>query len=105
MSVALLSAASSIASARLASKLVGTWRLVRFVKTDTSGSMTYPYGERPVGYFVYDPTGHLSVQIMRILATPPRTFATCGFGSRPGIDRIGLQSARSGRPRAEKGRR
>jgi hypothetical protein len=61
---------SSIATG-LAEKLIGTWRLFRFVDTDASGKVTYPYGEKPIGYFVYDPTGHLSVQIMRIPATPP----------------------------------
>jgi hypothetical protein len=29
-------------------------------------TVTHPFGEHPRGYFVYDPTGHLSVQIMRM---------------------------------------
>ena len=45
--------------------LVGTWRLVRFEDTSGDGKVSYPFGEHPFGYFVYDPTGHLSVQIMR----------------------------------------
>src|ERR1700734_783437 len=61
---------SSVASG-LAEKLIGTWRLLRFVDTDASGKVTHPYGEKPIGYFVYDPTGHLSIQIMRTPATPP----------------------------------
>ena len=57
----------------LTDRLVGTWRLARFVDTAANGKVTYPFGEHPSGYFVYDPTGHLSVQIMRM---PPRpTFA------------------------------
>jgi hypothetical protein len=35
------------------------------------GKITYPFGEHPLGYFVYDPTGHLSIQIMRMPARPP----------------------------------
>lgn len=44
--------------------LVGTWRLTRFENTSKDGKLERPYGEHPLGYFVYDPTGHLSVQIM-----------------------------------------
>ncbi|MEI8298322.1 MAG: lipocalin-like domain-containing protein [Pseudomonadota bacterium] len=43
----------------LAEKLVGTWRIVRFVDTDAHGKVTYLFGEHPSGYIVYDPTGHL----------------------------------------------
>ena len=55
----------------LATRLVGTWRLVEDIDSDASGKITYPLGEHPVGYFVYDPTGHLSVQIMRIPTRSP----------------------------------
>jgi len=72
--LAMLMPLSSVAFAGgLANKLVGTWRVVRFVDTDPSGKVTYPFGEKPRGYIVYDPTGHLSVQIMRMPAQP--TFA------------------------------
>ena len=50
--------------------LIGTWRLVRYFDTDASGNVSYPFGKKPMGYFIYDPTGHLSVQIMRVPATP-----------------------------------
>jgi hypothetical protein len=69
--IAALSMSTPSVAAGLADKFVGTWRLVHFVDTDASGRVTYPYGEKPIGYFVYDPTGHLSVQIMRMPATPP----------------------------------
>lgn len=69
--VAMLASASSVVfAAGLAQKLVGTWRVVRYIDTDSSGRATYPFGENPKGYFVYDPTGHLSVQIMRMPARP-----------------------------------
>ena len=46
--------------------LIGTWRLVEFWDRDSSsGPLVYRYGRNPSGYFVYDPTGHVSIQIMR----------------------------------------
>lgn len=52
--------------------LVGTWRVERITDTDIkTGKVDHPYGEHPKGYIVYDPTGHLSVQLMRTPATPP----------------------------------
>ena len=51
--------------------LIGTWRLVRFEDTSKEGKVDRPYGEHPLGYFVYDATGHLSVQIMRNPPLPP----------------------------------
>ncbi len=51
--------------------LVGTWRLVRFETRSKDGKVAHEYGEHPRGYFVYDTTGHLSVQIMRNPPLPP----------------------------------
>lgn len=51
--------------------LVGTWRVVRYENTAEDGAVTKRYGERPSGYFVYDATGHLSIQIMRNPPLPP----------------------------------
>ena len=58
--------------------LVGTWRLVRFEDTAADGTVTRRFGEHPFGYFVYDPTGHLSVQIMRNPPVAPFASATAG---------------------------
>ncbi|MEO7157273.1 MAG: lipocalin-like domain-containing protein [Vicinamibacterales bacterium] len=44
---------------------MGTWKVVKYEDRGPDGTLSYPYGESPVGYFVYDTTGHLSVQIMR----------------------------------------
>jgi hypothetical protein len=68
------SAASADRAETLASRLVGTWQVMEVVDTDAAGKASYPYGEHPTGYIVYDPTGHLHVQLMRTPATPP--FAT-----------------------------
>lgn len=59
------------APATLASRLVGTWQVLELVDTDAAGKVSHPYGEHPIGYIVYDPTGHLHVQVMRTPATPP----------------------------------
>jgi hypothetical protein len=69
--VGLTTTASCDGSIGLTNKLVGTWRLIHFVDTDAGGRVSYRFGEKPIGYFVYDPTGHLSVQIMLTPATPP----------------------------------
>jgi len=45
--------------------LIGTWRLVRFESRFKNGKVEYEFGPHPLGYFVYDTTGHLSIQIMR----------------------------------------
>jgi hypothetical protein len=47
-------------------ELVGTWRLVEFWDRDSAAARKrYTYGEQPTGYFVYDPSGHVSIQIQR----------------------------------------
>lgn len=45
--------------------IVGTWKIVKYEDRAVDGTLSYPYGTNPVGYFVYDATGHLSVHIMR----------------------------------------
>ena len=51
--------------------LVGTWRLVRFESRFKNGKVDHTYGPHPRGYFIYDTTGHLSIQIMRNPPLPP----------------------------------
>ena len=72
---ALLFAGSTALPSRAAdapSKLTGTWRIDRITDTDiATGKVVHPYGDHPKGYIVYDPTGHLSVQIMRTPAARP----------------------------------
>ena len=46
--------------------LIGTWRLVEFGDLDKDGKWVYRFGEHPRGYFVYDGTGHVHIQIMKI---------------------------------------
>ncbi len=70
----LLAGLSAVLPARAAdagASLVGTWRIEEITDTDASGKVNHPYGERPRGYIVYDPTGHVHVQVMRTPAPPP----------------------------------
>ncbi len=46
--------------------LIGTWRVVEFADLDKDGKWHYWYGEHPRGYFVYDATGHVHIQIMKV---------------------------------------
>jgi hypothetical protein len=59
------------------SDVVGTWRLISAEDKDSKTGKWVPYtfGNPPSGYFIYDATGHASVQIM---TTPPQTIATDG---------------------------
>jgi hypothetical protein len=56
-------------------EIVGTWKLVSAEdRPSGSGPWTqYTFGNPPSGYFIYDATGHSSVQIM---TTPPQKIAT-----------------------------
>jgi hypothetical protein len=57
---------ASIPLATVADSLIGTWRIVGHTPpeaTDTGSSL--PFGTRPRGYLVYDPTGHVFFQVQR----------------------------------------
>jgi hypothetical protein len=47
------------------SSFIGAWRLLSFEERGPDGSVTHPYGDDPIGFLVYDPSGRMSVQIMR----------------------------------------
>ncbi len=48
--------------------IVGIWRVERFCDDDSAGRLYDPFGPHPVGYFIYSPSGQLSIQMA---ATPP----------------------------------
>lgn len=52
-------------------ELVGTWRLVSFVSYRADGREINTFGPRPRGLLMYDPGGHMSVQI----ASSDRNFS------------------------------
>jgi lipocalin-like protein len=82
-SLLLVSVASAQRPAEEAHKLIGTWRLVEFADLDEGGKWQYKYGEQPRGYIVYDPTGHVHVQIMKVPPLAPFPEAETGDGKQP----------------------
>lgn len=63
---------SSAHGQQAARRLLGTWRLVEFCNVDRPGDTTYALGRVPIGYFIYDGAGNVSVQMMR--AVPAAAF-------------------------------
>jgi lipocalin-like protein len=55
--------------------VIGTWNLISAEDKDpnTGKWKKYTFGNPPSGYFIYDATGHASIQIM---TTPPVNIAT-----------------------------
>lgn len=55
-----------------AGSLVGVWRVEKFcTNVDSLGREAHPFGEHPTGYFVYTPTGYLSLHAARTPPVPP----------------------------------
>jgi lipocalin-like protein len=44
---------------------VGMWTLLKCVSYQTDGTVSYPYGEHPVGQLFYDSKGNMMVEIMK----------------------------------------
>jgi hypothetical protein len=44
---------------------IGIWTLLKCVSYQTDGTITYPYGEHPVGQLLYDAKGNMMVEIMK----------------------------------------
>lgn len=60
----LVAAASTVVAAD--SSLVGSWRLVTYEEHPAAGGPSvYPFGKEPKGLLMYDPTGQMSIQIMK----------------------------------------
>jgi hypothetical protein len=64
---------SASAAAPKHATLVGSSQLISYEDKDENNNLIFPYGKTPAGLFIYDATGHMSVQIMR---TPPPSVAT-----------------------------
>ena len=58
-------AGSTLAMEPTPDPLVGTWLLDRFTDTPDDGAPLYPFGERPVGQFIFTSEGHFSFSVMR----------------------------------------
>jgi hypothetical protein len=58
-------APSDSSTTETSSTLVGTWRIVRHTPVPGSDTgVTLRFGSRPRGYLVYDPTGHVFLQVL-----------------------------------------
>jgi hypothetical protein len=66
--------------------LVGTWRLLEFADLDKDGRWQRRFGEHPRGYFVYDVTGHVHVQIMKVPPLVPFPEANIADGKLPSAE-------------------
>jgi hypothetical protein len=70
-------------------QLIGTWKITAFEDRkddhDPNSEWTYPYGKNPKGYFVYDNTGHVMIQIMKTPQSPP--FAS-GDDEKPTVEEM-----------------
>jgi hypothetical protein len=69
--------------AQEADTLIGTWRLVEVADLNKDGKWQYRFGEHPRGYFVYDGTGHVHIQIMKVPALAPFPEAKLNDGNLP----------------------
>jgi len=45
--------------------LVGTWRMVSYETKRSDGESSHPFGESPMGLFIFDAAGNYSVQLSR----------------------------------------
>jgi len=69
--------------------LVGTWRVVEFVNpraVDSAGA--FPFGRAPVGYLVYDRTGHVFFQAVHDLAADPRVRGRWNAADSASLNRL-----------------
>ena len=58
---------------RPATAILGSWRLISYEDRGPEGAIVYPYGRTPAGLLIYDATGHMAVQIMKV---PPPHVAS-----------------------------
>jgi hypothetical protein len=45
-------------------ELVGSWKLISFHSQDSTGQTAYPFGRDAQGRLIYEPDGHMAVQLM-----------------------------------------
>jgi hypothetical protein len=63
--------------------LVGTWRVEEYAYVDQQGKWRYWFGEHPRGYFVYDATGHVHIQLMKVPPLAPFSESNWDAGTLP----------------------
>lgn len=85
-SLLLVAIAFAQRSARGADALIGTWRVVKFADLDKDGKWQYRFGEHPRGYIVYDATGHVHIQIMKVPPVAPFPEGNVAEGKAPSAE-------------------
>ena len=65
----------------LRDELVGTFDLVALESRRSDGAVTHPYGDRPIGMFVFDRAGRFSVQLTAPDRSPNQVGYVAMFGS------------------------
>lgn len=69
LGAALLSCVSALAqredTAPIASRLLGSWRLISWEERDGEGRVSYPLGPDAIGQIMYTQDGRMSAQLMR----------------------------------------
>jgi Lipocalin-like domain len=75
MFVAAIGASEGFASAMLKPDvaLVGTWRLISYIDTETGSEPVRAFGNAPVGQFVFTADGHAAISIMRNPPAPKQS--------------------------------
>jgi hypothetical protein len=74
-------ASSASEGGGLKKQLVGTWRVVAVDdRRNEQDAWAHSYGQQPTGYFIYDTTGHVSIQIG---GDPPPARFTSGNDRTP----------------------
>lgn len=63
--------------------LIGTWRVVEIADVDKDGKWEHFFGDPPRGYFVYDATGHVHIQMMKVPPLKPFPEANTDEGKPP----------------------
>ena len=65
----------------LQDELVGTFELVALESRRSDGEITYPYGDHPIGMFMFDSAGRYSVQLTDPDRTPDQGNYLATFGT------------------------
>jgi hypothetical protein len=63
--LAVLAQATAATNPPIQQRFIGSWKLISYQFTSTTGAVTYPRGRDAVGRITYDASGRMSVQIMQ----------------------------------------
>jgi len=58
------STAEALSIERITHKFLGAWKLVAYESDHQNGEVVIPFTDNPVGYVIYDKSGHFSLSMM-----------------------------------------